>query len=369
MDISNLPGRNKIIEYSNEAPKKPLVSVCVTAYNHEKFIEQCLDSILEQRTDFDYEILLGEDDSNDDTRKICKQYADKYPDKIRLFLHDRSNVIKIGGQPTGRYNFLYNLSQARGKYIALCDGDDYWTDKHKLQKQVDFMNSHKDYSLCFHPVSVIGDTKQDLFPASKPSLMVEELLDHNYIQTNSVMYRKQKYGEISTDTMPGDLHLHLYHAQFGKIGYIDDVMSVYRRHPGGIWWKSNGGNQSEFWAKHGVSQMVLYGEMLKMYGSTKKYKDIIMKHIVDGMFAIFNMPESEQKRMYKELGERASDLQPVIIEALHNSYDRIVKNQGREINRLNELNTNKDEAISSIRRSLTYRVVRKLYGLLGKRLP
>ena len=133
-----------------------LVSVCVQTYNHEKYIKQCLDSILAQVTSFDFEIILGEDDSNDNTRNICIDYAKNSPEKIKLFLRHRKDVIYINNVPTGRYNFISNLNESRGKYIALCEGDDYWTDKNKLQKQVDFLKS-KDITVINHMALVDND--------------------------------------------------------------------------------------------------------------------------------------------------------------------------------------------------------------------
>lgn len=106
----------------------PIVSVCVQTYQHEAYIKECLDSILAQKTSFPFEIILGEDDSEDQTRKICKEYAEKNPDRIRLFLRNKKDKIFINGVKTGRFNFLENLKSCRGKYIAMCDGDDYWTD-------------------------------------------------------------------------------------------------------------------------------------------------------------------------------------------------------------------------------------------------
>ena len=95
-------------EYPNSVSTKPTVSVCVQTYQHTHFIRDCLEGILMQETDFPFEILLGEDASTDGTREICIEYADKYPDKIRLFLHHRENNISIGGSPTGRFNFMFN---------------------------------------------------------------------------------------------------------------------------------------------------------------------------------------------------------------------------------------------------------------------
>src|SRR5699024_5534697 len=101
-------------EYPNAVTNKPVVSVCVQTYNHAPYIKECLDGILMQKTDFPIEVLLGEDASTDGTREICLEYAQKYPEKIRLFLHHRENNIKINGNPTGRFNSLYNLYSAQG---------------------------------------------------------------------------------------------------------------------------------------------------------------------------------------------------------------------------------------------------------------
>ena len=106
-------------KYPNQVTQNPRVSILVQTYNQAPFIRECLDGILMQEVDFQYEILLGEDQSTDGTREICKEYADKHPDKIRLFLHSRENNIKVNGHPTGRFNYMYNLFAAKGQYIAI----------------------------------------------------------------------------------------------------------------------------------------------------------------------------------------------------------------------------------------------------------
>ena len=132
-----------------EAPT-PLVTVCIQTYRHAAVIAQCLDGVLMQQTRFPFEIWLGEDDSDDGTREICIQYARQYPHIIRLALHHRQNNITIDGRPSGRFSFLYNSFQAKGKYIAHCEGDDYWTDPLKLQQQVDYLEQHPETVLCYH---------------------------------------------------------------------------------------------------------------------------------------------------------------------------------------------------------------------------
>jgi glycosyltransferase involved in cell wall biosynthesis len=121
----------------------PLVSVCVQVYNNEEFIEKCINSILSQKVDYHYEIIIGEDDSTDSTRDICKKLATENQDKIRLFLRREEDKIYHKGRKTSRYNYMSNLIAARGKYIALCDGDDYWCNKNKLEKQVLILEENK----------------------------------------------------------------------------------------------------------------------------------------------------------------------------------------------------------------------------------
>ena len=126
---------------------EPLVSICCLTYNHAPFIRKCLDGFLMQETSFPVEILIHDDASTDGTDDIVREYAEKYPEKI-FPLFETENKYSNGYK--GRMDTTFNYSRARGKYIASCEGDDYWTDPLKLQKQVDFMESHPDYSVCFH---------------------------------------------------------------------------------------------------------------------------------------------------------------------------------------------------------------------------
>ena len=188
-----LEGTEKVQQYPTKVSSNPLVSVCVQTYNHENYIIACLDGILMQKTTFDYEILLGEDDSADNTRKICIEYAQKHPDKIRLILHDRSNVIKINNKPTGRYNFLYNLINSSGKYIALCEGDDYWTDENKLQKQFDYLEANPNYTICAHDMKVVNGENQiirELVSGYSGTYSDLDLAKGNFLHTASVLFKR-----------------------------------------------------------------------------------------------------------------------------------------------------------------------------------
>lgn len=227
--------------YPHKVCETPLVSVCIQTYQHVSYIRQCLDSILMQQTDFPFEVLLGEDASTDGTREVCIEYANLYPNKIRLFLHHRANNIYIGGQPTGRFNFLYNIHSARGKYIALCEGDDYWTDSLKLQKQVDFLEHHKEYNLCFHKVQRIQKGKDEYVVKDVPTCyydgkFIDLIRTYNFISTPSMVFRNNIEIPNWFSKLPfGDLGIVFLLSRKGKMQAMNDVMAVYRLHNEGLW--------------------------------------------------------------------------------------------------------------------------------------
>lgn len=214
---------------------EPKVSVCIPTYQHAAYISQCLDGVLMQKTDFEYEILVGEDDSKDGTREICIQYAEKYPEKIRLFLNDRENVIYIAGRPTGRWNFINLLTNAKGTYIAICEGDDYWTNRDKLQRQVDFLEENKNYSLCFHNSIVIYENQKKaahLFIALKDGdYALEDIIERRwFVPTQSIVFRLEclEMPKWIWHVFGLDFALLLILAKNGKVKYFSDVMGVYR---------------------------------------------------------------------------------------------------------------------------------------------
>jgi glycosyltransferase involved in cell wall biosynthesis len=265
----------------------PLVSITCLTYNHAAYIRQTLDSFLMQKTDFPFEILINDDCSTDGTVEILREYQAKYPDVIKPVFHDE-NVFSQGKR--GMFaRFLFPI--ARGKYLALCEGDDYWTDPEKLQLQVDQMDLHPDWALCFHQTREVFDGHEmpDVVrPGEVPAsgFSVEMLLRTNFIQTNSVMYRKQDYSKLAVNLMPTDLYLHLFHAQFGDIGFIPREMSVYRRHPGGLWWDAGQENQGEIWIKFGVDIVAMWLEVRKLYGGEPTYGAIIGDHIRASLAAL-----------------------------------------------------------------------------------
>jgi|RhiMethySRZTD1v2_1073278.scaffolds.fasta_scaffold52364_2 glycosyltransferase involved in cell wall biosynthesis len=232
----------------NSVPKNPdscsipKISVVITTYNQENLIRQTVDSVLMQVTDFDYEIVIGEDASSDRTREIVVELARQYPDKIRVLLRD-PEVANRERHLFGKMNYLQALQSCRGEYIAILDGDDYFTSPHKLQKQVDFLNARPDCIMCFHNVTAVyedgSQESKNLCPDDQKDITdIEQLLWGNFIPSCSLMYRREPAVQIPNwffTAKVGDWPLNIFRAQHGKIGYLNEVMSAYRVHSAGVW--------------------------------------------------------------------------------------------------------------------------------------
>ena len=218
------------------------VSVLIITYNQHKFIRKAIDSALEQQTTFPIEILVGDDFSNDGTREIIQEYERSHPSLVIGVLHPR-NMGKNGG-----INFLETLKVAKGEYYALMDGDDYWTDPLKLQKQADYLDAHPDYSTVFNNALI---TYEDGAPAHvlngpdmKPFYTVDDLIGEDeiwFMATSSTMYRNsiKEYPLWFRESSSGDIPRLILKAKLGKIGYIPDVMSVYRKNRAGASFHDN----------------------------------------------------------------------------------------------------------------------------------
>jgi glycosyltransferase involved in cell wall biosynthesis len=225
---------------------KPLVSVCVVCYRHAQYLEKCLDSLVSQVTDFDYEIVIGDDCSPDETTEIIRNYADKYPHKIKAFLHPVNLSQTYKSYPPGKLNFLHTLSQCSGKYIVHIEGDDYLTDTNKLQLQAEYMEANPAISACFHNAEVVyqdntGRTDELLnAPDQKPIITATDLISDRetwFMATAAVMFRASMafpLPEWFTQSKSGDIPLYFLLAQKGNIHYLPNAMSVYRRHLGGM---------------------------------------------------------------------------------------------------------------------------------------
>jgi glycosyltransferase involved in cell wall biosynthesis len=198
-------------------------------YNHEQFIVEAIEGVLAQETNFNYQLILGEDFSTDGTRAICEEYADKYPDKVKLLPSDQN----LGMMP----NFIRTLKKCSGTYIALCEGDDYWIDSLKLQKQVDYLENNLDCSLV-GTMNNILDTNEVLKKAVFDSghFNLSDLIEKHRCHTSTFLFRREQFDIPSwfINTNAGDTSLIWLCALKGYIKVLPDFTSVYRIHDGGV---------------------------------------------------------------------------------------------------------------------------------------
>ena len=238
-------GNQLIAEYSEEVSslkiaEYPLVSVCFQTYNHAKFIEEALDSVLIQETSFPFEILIGDDASTDGTSEIIDRYQREHPDKIKI-LRSTKNLGKYTGN--GRLNLIRNLRACRGKYIALLEGDDYWLCDHKLKFQVEALEANSHYSCSFHDTYVSFDNKpEEMIPwrdfSCIPLMKISDIIaPRSPFHTSSFMARSSCFEALPScwlHSQSGDLVLFIESAVHGNAVKVKDIWSVYRKHPGGI---------------------------------------------------------------------------------------------------------------------------------------
>lgn len=220
----------------------PVVSVCITTYNHERFLAQALDSVLAQQCDFPIEILVGEDASTDGTRAIVEDYARRHPDIIRPFYHQQEGKLVINGRVTGRRNLANNLLQARGDFIILLDGDDFWLDPNKLAQQVQFLRQHPEYAGCFHNAIHVDEDGRWLdrmaVSLQQQDFSLDDILRTNPIPTMSCLFRNPRFSELPGwfyKTDMGDWPVHIMSARRGKLRYEPLAQAAYRIHNAGVW--------------------------------------------------------------------------------------------------------------------------------------
>lgn len=209
-----------------------MVSVCIVTYNHKPYISRTIDSVLMQKCTFPIELIIGDDNSIDGTSEIIQKYHDTYKTMVKV----RVNSRNLGQQKNG----LLTLSECHGKYIAICDGDDYWRDPLKLQKQVAFLEQYPNYVLCYHD-SVIVDAKDKLISESyaknnKIDYSQDQLGSAPFIITSNVVYRNLSLPKyyLEENAMNGDILLWSKLAHHGEGKYLNNITpSAYRIHEGG----------------------------------------------------------------------------------------------------------------------------------------
>jgi glycosyltransferase involved in cell wall biosynthesis len=224
------------------------LSVCIFAYNLEKFIGQAIESVLSQITDFDYEIVIGEDCSKDSTREIVLGYQHKYPDKIRVLCNKQNLGIME--------NYSHSINQCKGEFIALLDGDDYWLSNRKLQKQVDYLTANPAYSLCFHDAKILNTNEQwddetCCGAGHKKIVTFEDVVCDVHIPTSSLVFRRSALTnfppEWFNNTHCPDRPIFLMLLANGPGYYFSELWSVYRKHANGFW---TGQNYQTQWHVH-----------------------------------------------------------------------------------------------------------------------
>jgi glycosyltransferase involved in cell wall biosynthesis len=259
---------------------KILVSIQCTVYNQEKYIKDCLDGFVMQKTNFKFEAIVHDDASTDGSAAIIREYAEKYPNIIKPILETENQYSK------GTLSQIMD-SQMRGKYIAVCEGDDYWTDPYKLQKQVDFMDSHLDYSMCFTNAVVKTELNnyrkldENMYAHLKEKDYTgEELLETWSVPTASVMYRNIDIDNIphNPEFMFGDIVWFLWNASRGKIHCLNEKMVVYRRHAGSATTSKGDDNHSEKLIAH-------YNKIVDVFGN--KYAKIAHRKIIEIKTGVF----------------------------------------------------------------------------------
>ena len=277
-----------------------VVSVVMVTYGHEQFIKQSIEGVLMQDCDFDIELILANDCSPDLTDEVVRGILENHP---------KSNWIKYTKHPKNIgmiSNFMWAAGQATAKYIALCDGDDYWTDPLKLQKQVDFLEANSDYSICFHKVQIIKSNKliSDTIIEKRyenikkfPATVIDLLKQGNFMHTASVVFRNNiRYFPMEFAYSPvGDYFLHIINAQYGYIKRLDEVMAVYRD---GV------GIYSTLSSENMAKKILQYNSCILSYLSNPEQKEVLLKR----QMAIISGIEIIQKGQYLTIENLHSEL-------------------------------------------------------------
>ncbi len=215
--------------------EKILVSILALSYNHEKYIRKCLDGFVMQQTHFKYEVLIHDDASTDRSAKIIREYQRRYPDIIFPIIQSDNQYSK-----GVRINDTYQYPRARGKYIAFCECDDYWTDSNKLQRQVDFMEQNPDYGLCYTDYTLLDEARESVIPScfakGKPrsSGFTDHLLSQGYIAPMTWLFRKEERDKFvfSEPFIDGSFALALEFFKHSKVGFLDVDTATHVSHLG-----------------------------------------------------------------------------------------------------------------------------------------
>ena len=289
-----------------------MVSICCMTYNHEKFIEKALKGFLMQKADFKYEILVHDDASTDKTQEILKKYEKKYPELIKV-IYQKENQYSLGKSPVKN---LYNI--ASGKYIAICEGDDYWIDEYKLQKQVDFLEENIDFYATYHNVLVVDENNKINEKEQKCfSLYEEQSFEKKEVktlslvsQTGSIVARNfwkelnKKEKEIFIATKcNGDIKLGMLFNYKGKIKHFKEIMSCYRRIYTGDSWNARNKNKNMFFY-YFITCIELKKMIDSLFGEKLNIIDALNSILMVSFIEALKRPNKENFQVFYKIYKR-----------------------------------------------------------------
>lgn len=294
-----------------------LVSICCITYNQEKYIEKALDSFLMQKTNFKYEIIVHDDASTDRTVEIIKKYQKKFPEIIKP-IFEKENQYSKGKKAT-----ILCMEKAIGKYIAICEGDDYWTDNNKLQKQVDYMEKNENCTLCFHNAYIYDEKTKKIKSFMPYNKKIKHYMKKNnkydmgeltllsFIPTASIMFRRKNIIEIPEfykNAIVGDIPIRLINTYYGYAYYMDDIMSVYRVGTNvsmtDKFKQSNKNKQKAINHKNEIINLLKKIDEFYGYEYTEKIQEEIKYHQID----IFLIKNDYKKIISKEYIKQAKNI-------------------------------------------------------------
>lgn len=281
---------------------QPLVSISCITYNHAPFIADCLDSMLMQECNFDFEILIHDDASTDGTSEIIRKYASKYPEIIKPIIQSQ-NRYGIGEYGL---NTRYNFPRAKGKYIAMCDGDDYWTDKLKLQQQFDFLESNPDHVLVSNLRSIVDRAGNEIDSSrlgirgySSCCIFFKNVFKNDIVESPPSVFNE-------------DIFVLMYMENYGKFAILDFVGSAYRQSEAGLWTNLMESDKATR-LRESLGRML---EFFKKYGYVKAVRVIRQKIIQNEMRAIANTNKSKWYSILSILSCAVKLRQPGHVKAL-----------------------------------------------------
>lgn len=282
-----------------ESTPKPLVTVRTSTYQHKPYIKQCIEGVLMQKTSFPIEYIIGEDFSTDGTRKIVFEYAKKYPNIIRVVTAN----YNVGGRVNGKRCSI----RSRGKYIALCEGDDYWTDPYKLEKQINEMKKYPNCNISFHP-ALIKDKNNKIIKTLSNFGKKNKIFNTgdaiigggSFCPTASIIFKnnKNELNKLKYKSPIGDYSLQIFHSINGGLLYIPETMSVYRHELPGSWTEKF--KDYNFHKDH-FKKINLFLNDLNLYLNYKYNKEIKARTVLNNYHVYKNLKNEVNKNIIKEI--------------------------------------------------------------------